>query len=79
MNDQFLKTLESVELAKTAMSDLKDTLEGLQNINAAHWSEVEAVEQYSKDLGRMINKIRSMLGQRENSLLEKLRANAQGC
>jgi hypothetical protein len=70
MNDQFVKTLEALESAKNEMSELWNTLEGLEIRMEANWHECEIARSHKVRLEMMIRDIRYMLHKREKVLLE---------
>lgn len=74
MNEQFIKTIQALEVAKKEMHSLHNTIDKLESINMAEWHETQTISNYQRDLDYMVEIVAGMLAKRENELLEKVRA-----
>ena len=73
MNEKFIDAIEALEAAEERMSDLHNTMEGLEMRMEADWHEVQTIYDYRKRLAGMNKFVKTMLAKREKALLEKMK------
>jgi len=74
MNEQFTKTLDALEAAENEMMKLHNTIDSLERVNRATYSENQTAARFLQELRGMMSSVTAMLEKREKALLEGVRA-----
>jgi hypothetical protein len=70
---QFAKTLEALEVAEKEMRELWDTLESLETVSRATYTEVDTAHRFWRELRGMMSTVTAMLEKRERAMLYAVR------